>query len=58
MNRVCFKYEINNNQNGDFVGNGFTFAKQNKSQLSVGELYLPSASGVKLPLGVWGELRK
>jgi 23S rRNA (cytosine1962-C5)-methyltransferase len=34
------------------------FAKKNKSQLSVGELYLQAKSGVKLPLGVWGNLLK
>ena len=34
------------------------FAKKNKSNLTVGELYLPSKSGIKLPLGVWGKLRK
>jgi 23S rRNA (cytosine1962-C5)-methyltransferase len=34
------------------------FATKNKSQLSVGELFLPARSGVKLPLGVWGKLKK
>lgn len=34
------------------------FAKKNKSNLTVGELYLPSKSGIKLPLGVWGKLKK
>lgn len=34
------------------------FAQKNKSELSVGELYLPAKSGVKLPLGVWGKLEK
>lgn len=34
------------------------FAKQQGSALSVGELFLPATSGVKLPLGVWGELKK
>ncbi len=34
------------------------FAKKNNSELSVGELYLPAASGIKLPLGVWGRLEK
>ena len=34
------------------------FATKNKSNLCVGELYLPSTSGVKLPLGVWGKLKK
>jgi 23S rRNA (cytosine1962-C5)-methyltransferase len=32
------------------------FATKNRSDLSVGELYLPAGSGVKLPLGVWGRL--
>ncbi len=34
------------------------FASKNKSQLSIGELYLQARSGVKLPLGVWGSLQK
>lgn len=34
------------------------FSHKNKSKLSVGELYLPAKSGVKLPLGVWGRLEK
>lgn len=34
------------------------FAQKNKSKLTVGELYLPAKSGVKLPLGVWGKLEK
>jgi 23S rRNA (cytosine1962-C5)-methyltransferase len=34
------------------------FAKKNNSELSIGELYLNAKSGVKLPLGVWGNLRK
>jgi 23S rRNA (cytosine1962-C5)-methyltransferase len=34
------------------------FAKKNKSNLQVGELYLNAKSGVKLPLGVWGTLTK
>lgn len=34
------------------------FATTNKSKLSVGELFLPARSGVKLPLGVWGKLKK
>jgi 23S rRNA (cytosine1962-C5)-methyltransferase len=34
------------------------FATKNKSKLTVGELYLPAKSGVKLPLGVWGRLKK
>jgi 23S rRNA (cytosine1962-C5)-methyltransferase len=34
------------------------YASKHKSQLSIGELYLNAKSGVKLPLGVWGELWK
>jgi 23S rRNA (cytosine1962-C5)-methyltransferase len=34
------------------------YANKNKSNLSVGELYLHAKSGVKLPLGVWGKLKK
>jgi len=34
------------------------FAKKNKSNLSIGELYLEAKSGVKLPLGVWGRTEK
>lgn len=34
------------------------FATKNKSNLSVGELFLHAKSGVKLPLGVWGKLKK
>lgn len=34
------------------------YANKNKSKLSVGELYLQAKSGVKLPLGVWGKLKK
>lgn len=34
------------------------FAHKHKSELEVGELFLPAKSGVKLPLGVWGSLRK
>lgn len=34
------------------------FAKKNKSELTIGELYIPATSGVKLPLGVWGRLTK
>ncbi len=34
------------------------YANRNKSQLSIGELYLNAKSGVKLPLGVWGKLEK
>ncbi len=34
------------------------FAKKNKSNLSIGELYLEAKSGVKLPLGVWGRVEK
>jgi 23S rRNA (cytosine1962-C5)-methyltransferase len=34
------------------------FANKNRSDLSVGELFLTAQSGVKLPLGVWGKLIK
>ncbi len=34
------------------------FAVKHKSELKIGELYLPAKSGVKLPLGVWGNLIK
>lgn len=34
------------------------FAQKHKSELSIGELYLDAKSGVKLPLGVWGSLKK
>jgi len=34
------------------------FAQKLKSELSIGELYLNARSGVKLPLGVWGNLKK
>ncbi len=34
------------------------FAQKHKSELSIGELYLNARSGVKLPLGVWGTLKK
>ncbi|MGZ3900919.1 MAG: class I SAM-dependent methyltransferase [Bacteroidia bacterium] len=34
------------------------YAVKNKSEVKVGELFLPAKSGVKLPLGVWGSLRK
>jgi 23S rRNA (cytosine1962-C5)-methyltransferase len=34
------------------------FAKKHNSSLDIGELYLPAKSGVKLPLGVWGSLKK
>lgn len=34
------------------------YAAKHRSALSVGELYLPSKSGIKLPLGVWGKLSK
>ena len=34
------------------------FAVKHKSDLSIGELYLNARSGIKLPLGVWGTLRK
>jgi 23S rRNA (cytosine1962-C5)-methyltransferase len=34
------------------------FAQKHGSELSIGELYLNAKSGVKLPLGVWGNLKK
>lgn len=34
------------------------FAKKHASELNIGELYLKATSGVKLPLGVWGSLKK
>lgn len=34
------------------------FAQKHKSDLSIGELYLNAKSGIKLPLGVWGNLKK
>jgi 23S rRNA (cytosine1962-C5)-methyltransferase len=34
------------------------YAEKHKSALSIGELYLPAKSGVKLPLGVWANLNK
>lgn len=34
------------------------YAVKHKSELSIGELYIPAKSGVKLPLGVWGRLTK
>jgi 23S rRNA (cytosine1962-C5)-methyltransferase len=34
------------------------YALKNKSELSIGELYLQAKSGVQLPLGVWGRLEK
>jgi 23S rRNA (cytosine1962-C5)-methyltransferase len=34
------------------------YAIKNKSELAIGELYLPAKSGIKLPLGVWGTLSK
>lgn len=34
------------------------FAQKHTSELSIGELYLNAKSGVKLPLGVWGNLKK
>ncbi len=34
------------------------FSKKNKSELSIGELYISSKTGIKLPLGVWGKLLK
>ena len=35
-----------------------SYAKQHKSALQTGELFLQAKSGVKLPLGVWGRLTK
>lgn len=35
-----------------------SYARENKSELSTGELYLQAKSGIKLPLGVWGRLTK
>lgn len=34
------------------------FSIKHKSELSIGELYLPAKSGINLPLGVWGMLSK
>ncbi len=34
------------------------FAQKHKSELAIGELYLHAKSGIKLPLGVWGNLKK
>jgi 23S rRNA (cytosine1962-C5)-methyltransferase len=34
------------------------YAERSDSQLTIGELYLPAQSGVKLPLGVFGSLQK
>jgi len=34
------------------------FAQKHRSELTIGELYLNAKSGVKLPLGVWGNLKK
>jgi 23S rRNA (cytosine1962-C5)-methyltransferase len=34
------------------------FAQKNNSELSIGELFLNATSGIKLPLGVWGSLKK
>jgi 23S rRNA (cytosine1962-C5)-methyltransferase len=34
------------------------FAQKHKSELTIGELYLNAKSGVKLPLGVWGTVKK
>ena len=35
-----------------------SYAKQHKSALQTGELFLQAKGGVKLPLGVWGRLTK
>jgi 23S rRNA (cytosine1962-C5)-methyltransferase len=34
------------------------YAHKHKSELSIGELFLPASSGLNLPLGVWGSLQK
>jgi 23S rRNA (cytosine1962-C5)-methyltransferase len=34
------------------------YAERSDSQLTIGELYLPAQSGIKLPLGVFGSLQK
>ena len=34
------------------------FSKKNKSELSIGELFIPAKTDIKLPLGVWGKLLK
>ncbi len=34
------------------------YSVKHNSELSIGELYIPAKSGVKLPLGVWGRLTK
>jgi 23S rRNA (cytosine1962-C5)-methyltransferase len=34
------------------------YARKHQSELSIGELFLPASSGLNLPLGVWGSLRK
>lgn len=34
------------------------YSIKNKSNLTIGELYLNATSGIKLPLGVWGNLHK
>ena len=34
------------------------YSNQQKSQMDYGELYVSSASGICLPLGVWGSLEK
>lgn len=34
------------------------YSQKSKSKLSIGELFLPAKSGIKLPLGVWGKLEK
>lgn len=33
-------------------------SRQFKSELSIGELFIPAKTGIKLPLGVWGRLTK
>lgn len=34
------------------------YSLQHKSDLTIGELFIPAKTGVKLPLGVWGKLTK
>ena len=34
------------------------FATKHKSEITIGELYLNARSSIKLPLGVWGNLKK
>lgn len=34
------------------------YSVKHKSELSIGELYIPAKSGINLPLGVWGRLTR